>query len=931
MEVRYRPGTAGERAAKPMASAAARARERLRGLGSEPRGKPAVIYLDDPFPDPDDPATLVTDGSVVDAAAGEIWMVATPETPPEDPHRALALLFGAALPAPDEVALLLEGYGLHLAEAPDTRARLAEAELPALDATEGELRSAAAVDFVRFLLARESEETLRRLLAAPRGKLERAFHDLYGLTSAALEETWRRDLAAGEPQVETAQFLRLSLRYLRPYWLKELEIFAYMLLALAFTAAFPFVSRRLFDRAIPSGELSQVIELLVVLGVAFVVSLVAGLRQAYLSAWVASAIGRDIRTAMFDRLQVLPSGWYRRYPQGDVLSRLFSDVGTVQSGLADTIGQSVSQTLTLVVATVIMLTISLPLGAVVLVGAPVVGLVYKAMASGARERSLRTREENSGLLGVAAENYTAVPVVKMFGLRDRENRRFRGQADRLFRAERGLNLYGGIFGLSVNLIVTLLRLGVLGFGSWLILEGRFTIGGLVAFLAIMGEVLGPTTVLTTLGQNIQSASGALVRIDEVLHAEPEPGDDDRPDLAPMERELVLSDIGFSYTPDRRALDGVDATIAAGTNVAFVGPSGSGKSTVLRLIMRLYQPDEGSISLDGVDVSTASMRSLRAQMGVVFQDPFLFDTTIRENIALGRPDATDEEIRAAAVAAELDETVAGLARGYDTLVGRGGSALSGGQRQRVAIARALVRDPRLLLLDEATSALDPATEREISDTLARAGADRTVIAVTHRLTSITDYDAIFVIEAGRLVEHGTHAELVSVGGTYARLWSEQTGAELQERAPFDAAGALGRIVPFRELDRPALDQIAGQLRAFVLQPGEEIGADGRRLLLVTRGRAEVLRPTVGNELVPTGELGAGDAFGVKAVLGGDDRGRLRALETTTVLELDNAVLDGIVEQHPSVAAVLDDVTPGSGGPAAGTKVTPASFASATIGP
>ncbi len=929
VEVRFRPGTAGERAARTIASAAVRARRNLAGLGSEPAGSPAVIYLDDPFPDPADPARLVTEGSVVDAAAGEVWMVATPESPPEDPHRPLALLFAAGLPAPEQVELLVEGYGLHLGDAPDTRARIRDAGVPRLDDAEGELRSAVAVDYVRYLLQRESDEAFSRLLAAPAGALERAFRDEYGLTSAALEQAWRKEVAAGEPEVEAAHFLRLSLRYLRPYWKREAEIFVYMLLSLAFTAAFPFVSRRLFDDAIPSGEFADVVALLVVLGVAFTVSLVAGLRQAYLSAYVSSAVGRDVRATMFDRLQVLPTGWFHRYPQGDVLSRLFSDVGAVQSGLSDTIGQGVYQALTLVVAASIMLTINLPLGVVVLAGAPLVALVYRGMARGARERSLDMREEHSALLNVAAENYTANPVVKMFGLRRRESGRFGRQAERLFRAQRRLSLFGGLFGLSVNMIVTLLRLGVLGYGAWLILEGRFTIGGLVAFLAIMGDVISPVTTLTTLGQNVQAASGALLRVDEVLDAPSEPGDTGRPELPRLQRELELRDVTFAYQPGRPVLDGIDARIPAGANVAFVGPSGSGKSTVLRLLMRLYDPDEGVITLDGADVAAASMASLRDQMGVVFQDPFLFDTTIRENIELGKPGAAEAEIRAAAEAAELDDTIAGLDRGYDTLVGQRGSNLSGGQRQRVAIARALIRDPRILLLDEATSALDPATERQISDTLQRVGADRTVIAITHRLTSIADYDPIFVIEAGRLVERGSHDELLAIGGTYARLWAEQTGAELRDRPPFDAAGALGRVVLFRDLDREALQEIAGRLRSFVLQPGEEIGEGGRRFVIVVRGRGEVLRPAVGGGDAVAAELGTGDAFGVKAVLGQEDGSRLRAVEQLTLLELDNVVLDGIVARHPSVAALLDDVTPLAGGPAGGRRMAPAAFASGRI--
>ncbi len=924
IEIRFRPDTAGADAAKPMAAAALKARKALGGFGSEPWGTPVVIYLTDPFPAPEDSGRVVASGSIVDATAGEIWMVTTPDSPPEDPHRPLALLFGASLPSSEEIDHLIEGYGLHLAGVPSTRPQLDGLELTPFAEAEGELRSAMAVEYVRALLDREDDETFRRLLAAPAGRVEQTFHELYGQSSTALEQAWMLDMMSGEPEVKTGEFLRLSVRYLRPYKLRQLEIFAYMLLSLAFTAAFPFVSRELFDSAIPSGEFSEVFTLLVLLGIAFTVSLVAGLRQAYQSAWVSGAVVRDLRQEMFDRLQRLPASWFHRYDQGDVLSRLFSDVGAVQSGLSDTIGQGFYQALTLVVSSVIMLTISLPLGIVVLIGAPLVALVYKTMAGGAQTRSLAVREENSALMNVAAENYGASPVVKMFGLHHRESDRFGRASDRSFRAQRRMSLFGGIFGLSVNMIVTLLRLGVLGFGAWLILEGEFTLGGLVAFLAIMGEVISPVTVLTTLGQNIQSAMGALIRINEVLDAEEEPADDFDVKLPRMERELRLAGVGFSYTPARRVLDGIDATIPAGSKVAFVGPSGSGKSTVLRLLMRMHEPEEGSIQVDGIDVRTATMSSLRDQMGVVFQDSFLFNTTIRENIALGKPGAGDAEVEAAAMAAEIDQFVDTLPRGYDTLVGERGGNLSGGQRQRVAIARALIRDPRILLLDEATSALDPATERQINETLARLDGSRTVVSITHRLTSLTDYDRIFVIAEGRLVESGSHDDLVSQRGVYARLWAEQTGAPIPEEAPFDAAAALRKVVLFRDLEPTALEEVAARLRSFTLDPGENLAEQPGHLVLVARGRGELLSPSLGGEMVATGELTGGDTFGVPALMGEATGISVRAIGPMTLLELDPQAIDATAARHPEVRAALDTV-PAGGAPASGKRLGRATFA------
>ena len=428
---------------------------------------------------------------------------------------------------------------------------------------------------------------------------------------------------------------------------------------------------------------------------------------------------------MFERLQALPRSWFSRHEQGDVLLRLFSDVSTVQQGLSQTLRDGLFQIVSLVVSAVVLVVLSPLLAVVVLVGAPAIALVYRSMASGAQKRSIAVQEETAGALSVAAENYGAQQVVKAFGLAAREVARFRQASGRLFDRQVKLQLFGGPFGLSVNMIVTALQVLVLGLGSWLVLHGHLSIGGLVAFMSLMGQVIAPTTTLAGIGQQVQAATGALVRVNEVLDAAPEVEQADAAKaLAPLASSIVLKGVSFSYTPERRTLEGVDVEVRAGQRVAFVGPTGAGKSSVLQLIMRFYDPDEGAVLFDGVDVRQVSLASLRAQIGAVFQETFLFNATVRENIALGRPGASAAEVEAAAQAAEVAGFIESLPRGYDTLVGERGGRLSGGQAQRLSIARALFRDPRVLLLDEATSALDPRTERLISATLeeSRGGQD-----------------------------------------------------------------------------------------------------------------------------------------------------------------------------------------------------------------
>jgi len=904
--IRFRPGTAGERAAKPMASRAVRARKRLAGFGSEGWGIVPQICLVDPFPDPDQPGQLVTEGTIVDEARNEIWMVVSPESPPEALERPLALLFGSKLPAAADLGPIIEGYGLWLAKTDSVDEQLAIMDLPPLSMAEGELRGAMGLSFVAFLLEREKEESLRKFLGtAQPGRIDQAMQSIYGLGSAPIEEAWREKLATGGPKVKTGQFLKLSLRYLRPYKWRQGEVFIYMLFALAFTLMFPFVTRRLFDEALPSGEFSQVVTLLGALGVAFLISLVAGLRQAYASAWISGAVVRDLRGQMFGKLQTLSTGWFQRHQQGDVLTRLFTDVAIVEQGLTSTLRDGLFQLLSLTLSTVVMLTLDLTLGLIVLVGVPLVAVVYRTMAAGAQKRGLAVQQDTGALMGVAAENYSAEPVVKVFALQARERDRFGRLSDRLFRSERRLNLFGGLFGLSVNLIVTMLRLAVLGYGAWLIVNGNFTLGGLVAFLGIMGEVLSPVTVLTGIGQTVQSATGALYRINEVLDETPELDESaNLPALPPLGREITISGVGFSYTAERQVLSGVSAVIPAGVRAAFVGPSGSGKSTILQLLMRLYDPDEGRVYFDGYDLTQVTAGSLRSQIGVVFQDNFLFDTTLRENIGFGKVGATDEEIEAAARAAEVHEFIASLPRGYDTVVGERGAMLSGGQRQRVAIARALIRNPRLLLLDEATSALDPKTERQIIATLNQIAQGRTTIAITHRLTSVTDYDIIFVVVAGSIVESGTHDSLVAQGGVYARLWTEQTGQALVvQPAAFDPVDALSVLPIFAGVDRDTLSQIASRLVAMELSPGEAVGDTSGNLAIVARGRARTLSPAMGGGFVPTAMLEPGDTFGLNALLSGSNGSRLEAVDAVTLLVLTDELLRGIIASIPSVGQAI----------------------------
>jgi ABC-type multidrug transport system fused ATPase/permease subunit len=372
---------------------------------------------------------------------------------------------------------------------------------------------------------------------------------------------------------------------------------------------------------------------------------------------------------------------------------------------------------------------------------------------------------------------TAHAVIKAFRLEEKTLSDYRSRIKALQKSKLQLAVLSALTDLSEDTATALAQLVIFGVGGYLVIRdgGRgLGVGDLAALLVLAKNIFSPIASLAGIGQTMQQATGAMERVSELFN-EPITIRDlpDAKPLSPLDTTIQLENVTFRYGGDRAALNSVTLAIPAGMHVAIVGPSGSGKSSTLNLLMRFWDPEEGRILFDGQDLRSVTLSSLREQIGLVFQETFIFDTTLRENIRIGRPSATDEEIVSAAKAARLDAFIDTLPDGYDTIPGENGARMSVGQKQRIAIARAYLRNPRLLILDEATSALDTQTEAGILETLRELVKGRTTISVTHRIAQAATADLIIVLDTGQVVEQGAHATLMNAGGLYQRLYEEAT--------------------------------------------------------------------------------------------------------------------------------------------------------------
>lgn len=576
-----------------------------------------------------------------------------------------------------------------------------------------------------------------------------------------------------------SSYIRL-LSYCRPYKMRLAAALACMVLSAIFGIIPPWLIKNVVDDVLINKESSTLDLLAFGIVALYILKALFGYGHMYLMTWVGQKVVIDIRLELYDHTQRLSLAKLYSKRSGEFLSRITNDVATLQNILAAVVVDFVVQGCTFIGIICFLLFINWKLTLVTFVVTPLAVLVIDKASSKLREVGGTIQEKLAMVAAIAQEALSSIRIVRAFVTEEKEYARFEDESNRHFKAVmKGTQVRGLLEGIVEVILIAALAF-ILWFGGRDVIKGRLTAGELLAFLTYIGLLVQPIRVLSRVISTIQQGVASADRVFEILDEKNEvPLPDDPVVLSPMEGRISFRDVWFAYNDRAWVLKGLDFEIVNGQKVAVVGSTGAGKSTLADLVMRFYDPQKGRILIDGTDIRQLDLKTYRRQIGVVPQDPVLMKGTLAYNIGYGFEGVTDADLIKAAEIAGILDFIRSLPDGFDTGVGERGVTLSGGQRQRIAIARAVVRDPKILIMDEATSSLDALVEQQVQDAMRKAMEGRTSIIIAHRLSTIRDAGRIAVLSGGKLVEQGTHEELISMKGHYHRLFMASNGEHGEE--------------------------------------------------------------------------------------------------------------------------------------------------------
>jgi ATP-binding cassette, subfamily B, bacterial len=699
-------------------------------------------------------------------------------------------------------------------------------------------------------------------------------------------------------------------QYIKHPW-STLFLTLLMLFTLTFQVLFSFSFKFLIDDVLVPKKIDLLSILLICLLIGAVLSSLSEILKDYLLIKTGVKVKNKLHLSVFSHLQLLPENYYRKTSSSKIQSKLSSDVGNIHTSFINF--QSILfSVLGLIVSASLLFTLDWVFSILTILGIPLCFLLPRLMNKKVSDSNERYKEKDN-LNDLALERLSAHEMFRTFRLKDWEYNRMKTTVDGLTPLAVKAQFMRRLMQRSVTITLLLLNVLLISLGAYLSIAGEITVGVLVAFQSFFIVMSQYVAKLTDYIPQLVDSKYSMQQIDKLFAEKPSKEEQQGIDVLPtsLNRGIIVKDVSFSYTPEQEILKDINMSIPLHTHCAVVGSSGSGKTSIVNLILRLFQPSKGEILFDTININQISSQSYRDLTGFVPQNIVLLNISLKENIRLGKPEATDLEVEAAAKAIGIHEWISSLPNGYHTLAGEGGRYLSGGQKQLIAIARVLIRNSSILVLDEATSSLDPSTEQMINSTMRNLVKQNTVLSVTHRLQNVVEADRIFVMNKGQLVDYGSHEQLIARCEVYEKMWNKQSGFQINEDGT-EAGITIDRLrqIPlFNELEEEILIEIKDYLASEKFSPEENVieqGSIGDKFYIVVRGRVEVLiQKDLGGQK-SLAILDDGDYFGEMALLKKIPRtATVKTLTPSTFLTMKRSQFQKIISKSNQLKERLEN--------------------------